>query len=178
MYANYPGRGSRHDLIATTVHEVSHQWWFNVVGNDQIRTPWMDESFARMAELRFYQTYYDGDSDWWFTYYIIGRKPKGAIDLSLAEYDDSAAYTAAVYQRGLLFLNDVRKKLGRQGFDDMLRDYYISQEYKIASQDAFFDALARHSDMDFSTLVRGYFAKPITLPCKISNNEAGCRKPQ
>ena len=55
IYAGYPGRGARHDLIATTVHEVSHQWWFNVVGNDQIRTPWLDEAFARYAELRFYQ---------------------------------------------------------------------------------------------------------------------------
>lgn len=176
LYDNYPGRGSRHDLIATTVHEVSHQWWFNVVGNDQIRTPWLDEAFARVSELRFYQTYYDNDSDWWFTYYVAGRKPKGAIDLSLAEYEDSGAYISAVYQRGLLFLNDIRKKIGRQKFDAMLRDYYTSQQYKIASQDAFFDALARHSNEDFSALVRGYFAKPVNLPCKISNNEAGCRK--
>lgn len=176
VYQGYPGRGSRHDLIATTVHEVAHQWWFNVVGNDQIRTPWMDESFARMAELRFYQTYYDNDSDWWFTYYVAGRRPTGAIDLSLSEYEDSTAYIAAVYQRGLLFLNDVRKKLGREDFDAMLRDYYITQQYKIAEQDAFFDALARHSNDDFSALVKGYFAKPVTLPCKISNNEPGCRK--
>lgn len=176
LYANYPGRGSRHDLIATTVHEVAHQWWFNVVGSDQIRAPWLDESFARIAELRFYQTYYDNDSDWWFAYYIVNRKPTGPIDLSLAEHEDGAAYTAAVYQRGLLFMNDIRRKLGRDAFDTMMRDYYQSQEYRITNQDAFFDALARHSDADFSTLVRGYFAKPVVLPCKISNNEQGCRK--
>ncbi len=175
LYDGYPGRGSRHDLIATTVHETAHQWWFNVVGSDQIRAPWLDESFARMAELRFYQSYYDADSDWWFTHYITSRRPVGPIDLSLAEYADSSAYITGVYQRGLLFLNDVRKKLGRERFDEMLRDYYGAQQYSITSQDAFFDALARHSNEDMRPLVRGYFAKPVTLPCVISGGESGCR---
>jgi Peptidase family M1 domain len=175
IYRGYPGRGSRHDLIATTVHEVAHQWWFNVVGNDQIRTAWLDESVARMAELRFYQTYYDNDSDWWFSYYIIGRQPKGPIDLSLQEYEDSSAYIQAVYQRGLLFLNDIRKKMGRDAFDAMMRDFYRSHEYDIVTEEDFFDALARHSDEDFSPLVKGYFARPVRLPCKISGNTPGCR---
>jgi hypothetical protein len=175
LYDGYPGRGSRHDLIATTVHEIAHQWWFNVVGNDQIRTPWLDESFARMAELRFYQTYYDADSDWWFSHYITARRPTGPIDLSLSEYGDSSKYIAGVYQRGLLFLNDVRKLLGREKFDEMLRDYYRSQEYAITDQDAFFDALARHTADDLRPLVRGYFAKPVALPCAISGGEPGCR---
>ncbi|MCX6018522.1 MAG: M1 family aminopeptidase, partial [Chloroflexi bacterium] len=175
IYNGYPGRGSRHDLIATVVHEISHQWWFNVVGSDQIRTPWLDESFARMSELRFYQEFYDKDSDWWFTHYILSRNPTGSIDLSLAEYGDSSTYISAVYQRGLLFLNEVRKKLGRQRFDEMLRDYYTSQEYSITSEDAFFAALARHSNEDFRPLVRDYFAKPVTLPCTISANASGCR---
>jgi hypothetical protein len=176
IYKGYPGRGSRHDLIATTVHEVAHQWWFNVVGNDQIRTPWLDESFARMSELRFYQTYYDNDSDWWYGFYVTGRRPKGAIDLTIAEYDDSQAYISAVYQRGFLFLNEVRKKMGRDAFDEMLRDYYLSQQYKITTQDAFFDAIARHSAEDFSPIVRAYFAKQVSLPCKISANAPNCRQ--
>ncbi len=176
IYKGYPGRGSRHDLIATTVHEVAHQWWFNVVGNDQIRTPWLDESFARMGELRFYQTYYDNDSDWWYNHYVAGRRPQGAIDLSLAEYENSQAYISAVYQRGFLFLNEIRKKMGRDAFDEMLRDYYLSQQYKITTQEAFFDAVARHSQEDFGPLVRSYFARPVNLPCRISNNAHGCRK--
>jgi len=27
-----------------TVHEVAHQWWYNVVGNDQVNDPWMRRS--------------------------------------------------------------------------------------------------------------------------------------
>ncbi|MDR3082014.1 MAG: M1 family metallopeptidase, partial [Streptomyces sp.] len=40
-------------LLGTTeegsavVHEVAHQWWYGIVGNDQYRAPWLDESFAQ-----------------------------------------------------------------------------------------------------------------------------------
>jgi hypothetical protein len=28
------------------VHEIAHQWWYGLVGDDQSREPWLDESFA------------------------------------------------------------------------------------------------------------------------------------
>ena len=27
-------------------HEVAHQWWYNVVGNNVIDDPWLDEALA------------------------------------------------------------------------------------------------------------------------------------
>ena len=177
LYNGYPGRGSRHDLIATTVHEVSHQWWFHIVGNDQVRTPWLDESFARMAELRFYQKYYPRDADWWYKNYITGKvQPKGSIDLPIYSYADSKAYFEAVYRRGLLFLNNLRNLVGKEVFDEAMQDYFDANAYKVATPDAFFDALARHTSDDISELVQGYFASSVALPCKISNNAVGCRQ--
>jgi hypothetical protein len=179
IYAGYSGRGARHDLIATTAHEVSHQWWFNVVGNDQIRTPWLDEAFARYAEMRFYQEYYDDDADWWYGYFILGRNRgdlTGPIDLGVADYEDSRAYINAVYRRGLVFLNDLRKLVGQDTLDVVMKDYYQAEAYKIANQDAFFDALARHTAEDITSLVKGYFANEVVLPCRISANAVGCRR--
>src|SRR5205823_639851 len=31
------------DMQDVVVHEVAHQWWYNVVGDDQLREPWLDE---------------------------------------------------------------------------------------------------------------------------------------
>lgn len=36
----------------TTPHEVAHQWFYSLVGNDQGRDPWMDEGLASWAEMR------------------------------------------------------------------------------------------------------------------------------
>ena len=176
LYQNYSGRGGRHDVIATTAHEVAHQWWFNVVGNDQVRTPWLDESFARYGELKFYQEFYPNDVDWWYTRYIEGRTPpKGAIDLTIYDYADAKAYVDAVYRNGVEFMRAVRDKVGRETMDAILRDYYQAEAYQIATPDDFFDAIARRSSEDISGIVKAYFAREVTLPCKISANVVGCR---
>jgi hypothetical protein len=179
IYDGYSGSGSRHDLIATVVHEVAHQWWFNVVGNDQIRAPWLDESLARYAELRFYQEVYPDDADWWYGYFILGRSrpnPNGAIDLGIADYESSKAYIDAVYRRGLIFMNDLRRTLGQDVVDAALKDYFNTEQYKITHRDAFFDAIARHTRQDISAIVKGYFAAQVDLPCTISDSAPGCRR--
>ena len=42
-----PGSSGR-----TTPHEVAHQWFYALVGNDQGRDPWIDEGLASWAEAR------------------------------------------------------------------------------------------------------------------------------
>lgn len=37
----------------STPHEVAHQWFYGLVGNNQGRDPWLDESLATWAEARF-----------------------------------------------------------------------------------------------------------------------------
>ena len=37
----------------TTSHEVAHQWFYALVGDDQGRDPWIDEALATFAEWRF-----------------------------------------------------------------------------------------------------------------------------
>ena len=51
----YPGhvmQGPR-TLARTTSHEVAHQWFYALVGNNQGRDPWLDEGLATWAEIRF-----------------------------------------------------------------------------------------------------------------------------
>jgi hypothetical protein len=34
----------------TVAHEIAHQWWYGLVGNDQYAAPWLDESLATWSE--------------------------------------------------------------------------------------------------------------------------------
>lgn len=40
-------------LTRTTSHEIGHQWFYGLVGNDQGRDPWLDEGLATYAEATF-----------------------------------------------------------------------------------------------------------------------------
>ena len=49
----YPGvilQGTGQIDDATASHEVAHMWFYGLVGNNQGRNPWLDESFATYAE--------------------------------------------------------------------------------------------------------------------------------
>lgn len=43
---------------SAAVHEIAHQWFYGIVGNDQFAAPWLDESFAQYAN----QSYYGDDT--------------------------------------------------------------------------------------------------------------------
>lgn len=32
-------------------HELAHQWWYGIVGNDQYEDPWIDEGFAQWSQF-------------------------------------------------------------------------------------------------------------------------------
>jgi len=40
------------DTLGVTSHEVGHQWFYGLVGNDQGRDPWLDEGLATWADAR------------------------------------------------------------------------------------------------------------------------------
>src|SRR5690606_29132021 len=37
------------------VHEIAHQWWYNLVGNDQPDIPWLDESLANYSYYLYFE---------------------------------------------------------------------------------------------------------------------------
>ncbi|MEZ4517188.1 MAG: M1 family metallopeptidase [Chloroflexota bacterium] len=41
-------------LESTTAHEVGHQWFYSLVGNDQLNEPWLDEALVQYATYHYY----------------------------------------------------------------------------------------------------------------------------
>jgi len=127
-------------LTLITVHEMAHQWWFGVVGNDQAMDPWLDESLATFAEQLYFERYFPDLVEWWRYYRVAYYEPEGKIDLSIYEYGSYAAYRNAVYLRGAKFLENFREAIGRERFEVGLKQYFDTNKFKIASGDGFFSA--------------------------------------
>jgi|GEM_PF-517069 len=158
-YETYPG-GVRCQLIALVVHEASHQWWYHLVGNDQVMEPWLDEAMATFSELIFYEATYPDDDLWLWDFEVLNWPRGDLIDGSIYDYQDEASYMNTVYRRGALFLADLRKLVGSQVFYDFLKDYCQSRSYSLATAADFFSILSRHTDEDLSPLLTQYFAQP------------------
>jgi len=157
-YDTYPGN-VRSQLIYWLVHEVSHQWWYGLVGNDQVREPWLDESLATFSGLLFYKLRYPDDHLWAWDFGVFNWQPTGRVDASTYVFADQATYMNAVYRRGATFLADLRQTMGGQDFYAFLQDYCISQIHKLSTGADFFSILSRHTDEDLSPLLEEYFSQ-------------------
>lgn len=80
----------------TTPHEVGHQWFYALVGNDQGRDPWLDEGLATYAEARYLGNLAS------FTGRSIPADARGRAGESMAFWDagHEASYYRGVYVQG------------------------------------------------------------------------------
>jgi hypothetical protein len=130
------------DLVeSVVVHEVAHAWFYNVVGNDQGREPWLDEALAQYMTWQYFQERYGqgaGDAlidSFWSRWSRVDLEPI-PIGLPVEAYQDRE-YGAIVYGRGPLFLLELSQEMGQVKFDLFLRDYFDAFRWKVATSQDF-----------------------------------------
>lgn len=114
-------------LESTTAHEVAHQWFYNLVGNDQLDEPWLDEALTQYATLLYYQDAYGPAGYQGYRESLTGRWSRVEfaeipIGMPVSEYRDRE-YGAIVYGRGPLFFEALAQEMGEETFDGFLSDY-------------------------------------------------------
>jgi aminopeptidase N len=156
FFAAYSG-GQQNYLSFLSAHEVAHNWWFGLVGNDAALEPWLDESFSIFSELIFYEKQHPELVDWWWDFRILDFSPVGFVNSNIYEHEDIASYVQAVYFRGGLFLQDLQSQMGEDNFMDFLNAYIQAGQYSLASDDTFFDLLMPYDLEGLPELREEYF---------------------
>ena len=148
------------DFDVTVAHEVAHQWWYSVVGNDVFDEPWLDEALVTYSSGLYYEDtlgaqYQAGLEQYWQNRYDNQVRDFGdEMVTSSLEYFESlnrpSIYGAIVYVKGALFFKALRAEIGDQAFFQGLQDYYQLRYFQIARAadllDAFESAAGRDLD--------------------------------
>ncbi|HVF19168.1 MAG TPA: hypothetical protein VNA14_02885 [Mycobacteriales bacterium] len=124
-------------LDATLSHEVAHQWFYGVVGDNQGRDPWLDEAFATYAEALHRGT---GASYREKSIPAAGRDRVGAPMTYWEQH--RADYFRSVYIQGAVMLMDARAAVGSARFDGLVRCYVAARAYGISTPRAVEQAFA------------------------------------
>jgi hypothetical protein len=131
-----------HWVIDPTVHEVAHQWFYGIVGNDQLEEPWLDEAFATYAEVLYYEEQIGSGRataqlDLYREMLNLHPDPSHPIGLSVGDYASEGDYALFVYYKGALFLDALRRQLGDQQFFRGLQRYFRAYHYGIGNARGF-----------------------------------------
>jgi hypothetical protein len=125
-------------------HEIAHQWFYGIVGDDQRHAPWLDESFAS-----------------WLEHDLSGfpdcpsppvRVVSGVfLDSTMDLFDRrSDLYGRIVYNGGACALEEVADAIGHAAFRTLLKSYVAAHRYGITTEAAFISALRAAAPPSFN----------------------------
>ena len=154
-FDDYDGT-SRNRLIRITAHETAHQWWYGVVGNDQVQEPWLDEGMARFNELRYYEAYAPGDVAWWKTVTEVSRFPE-PLNSPITAFTQHGTYLDSIYDQGARYLETLRTRLGTTTFNAFLREVYQRGAYHLLTTEDFFETLSHYTRLSERVLKGRFF---------------------
>ena len=156
FYSSYGG-SARSNLYTIGTHEIAHQWWFGLVGDDQATQPWLDEAMAVYSERIFYEYNYPNFGNWWWNFRVNYFGPQGYVDSSIYSFGTFRDYVDAVYLNGAVFLDHVRSRMGDEAFFAFLKDYASTYAHRIVTTSDYFALLRQHTKNDLSDLIQLYF---------------------
>ncbi len=155
-FDDYDGT-QRNRLIRITAHETSHQWWYGVVGNDQVREPWLDEGLARFNEVRYYEAFAPRDVAWWWNTVIGPPRSFKPLNSPVTAFTNHGDYLESIYDQGARYLDLLRTRLGTNAFNAFLRDLYQRSMFHLITTNDFFKVLSDHTRLSEAVLKGRFF---------------------
>jgi hypothetical protein len=141
-------------LTLITAHELAHQWWYALVGNDQAIAPWLDEALATYCEHLFLEATYPDLASWWWDFRVNAYEPQGDIGRPIYEYSSRREYINVNYLRGVMMLRDLRSAIGDESFIGWLRAYASAYGGELAQPEDFWSIMPAGIDAEAVDRVR------------------------
>lgn len=155
------------------VHETAHQWWYGLVGNDEVREAWLDEGLAEYSTMLFYEknadrgyTFNGKRADALSAYMLYCETYKDAdtsMTRSLGDYRNKIEYAYMTYVKGAIMLDDVRDTVGDTAFFSGLKSYCKNKMYGTATAADLIGALETASGIRLNSVFDSWLNGDVKL---------------
>ena len=129
------------------VHEIGHQWFYGVVGNDQCTHPWLDEALTEYITALFYDKNEGYDKTYdsvlgsalssYLLYCDMYREVYGEMDTSMNrsiyDFKTEAEYTYLTYVKGVLMFDSICEVVGKNKMEKCIKQYYQDNAFSVAT---------------------------------------------
>jgi len=139
-------------LVSVVAHELSHSWSGNLVTSATWNDFWINEGFTVYLERRIMEELYGksytemlavlGYQDLKSTIEHLGEDSEDThLKLNLAGRDPDEALTDIAYEKGALFLQTIEEAVGRDKWDEFLKNYFDNFAFQSMTSDRFVEYL-------------------------------------
>jgi hypothetical protein len=179
---SYPLDYKKLILEKVIVHEICHQWWYNLIGNDEIDYGFLDEGLTCWSTDYYGEVFY---SDWTHfqytpyiqlvrTYYSENQKPS-KINQSIYEFISTETdYVFVAYTKAPLIFEILRGYIGTESFLNSLKAFYENYKYDHVNlkilQNTFENTTGKSLKWFFKPLFNNYYLPKYTFT-DVSFNE-------
>lgn len=151
-----------------TAHEVGHQWFYGIAGNDTLNNAWLDESMTQVAGYLFYKrTQYSSpnaaDQYWasiltWYNRLQTVRP----LDTPMSQYRDFNDFMSNIYGGGAVFLRELGEQIGDDALIAGMRSYVGAIYLGIGTPQQFYQAIQAQTTIDLAPL----FCQRVGIMCR------------
>ena len=105
-------------------HELAHQWWYGIVGDDQYHEPWLDEAFATYSEATLSGIAAN------LCDHVSWPAPDARVSAGMDYWSrHQRDYSAVVYRAGACTLQRLGEVLGLARLRALLRQYLDAHRF-------------------------------------------------
>lgn len=159
------------------IHEIAHQWFYGVVGNDEGTYPWLDEALVEYLTARFYDK---NDGYELTTSSVLGsalsayllycdmyREVYGEMDTSMNrsiyDYKTETEYVYMTYTKGVLMFDSLAEIVGQNKIEKCIARYYADNAFSNATPKDLIQSFERASGKNLTSFVTSWLDGSVVL---------------
>jgi len=158
------------------VHEIAHQWWYAVVGNDQIRYAWIDEGLSEYSATIFFErnpkygiTKQKRIAEVLSNFllfcdlngYLNGKDT--VMEKPLTDFKSDMEYVFMVYAKGHLLFDSLRTVIGDKNFFNGLQKYYRDNSFGLVKKENLIASFENSSDRKLESFFDSWIEGKVQL---------------
>lgn len=152
------------------IHEIAHQWWYGIVGNDEYNHAWIDEGLTEYSTMLFYKynTQYNESFEGLinsslqsyklFTkvYKNVNGSVNEKMDRPVNQFLTEPEYVQCTYTKGTLMFYSIMKKMGENKFLSTLKSIFNHYSYKNVSPNQLIDEFSNKGGREIRSYINDW----------------------
>jgi len=169
------GHPTMRSLLSVTSHEIAHTWFQFLMATNESKHSWMDEGFTSyiddvamnvvlnegkaLANENAYKDYF-----WW-----VSTGLEEPLTTHADRYKYNTGYGVSAYDKGSIFLSQLKYVIGEKNFDNTLKKYFVDWSFKHPKPNDFIRSAEKVSGLELDWYLLDWAQSTMTIDYSVNS---------